>query len=84
MNIYDKIKDNTIETEIDWKYSEDHQITSGFQIKSIDFDLGLRFEIDTQDTSFSYIPLVGAKTRLFLHRVRGGARLRAAAGGARS
>ena len=56
-NIYDIIKDNTIETEIDWKYSEDHQITSGFQIKSIDFDLGLKFEIDTQDTSFSYTPL---------------------------
>ena len=56
-NIYDIIKDNTIETEIDWQYSEDHQITSGFQIKSIDFDLGLKFEIDTQDTSFSYTAL---------------------------
>ena len=56
-NIYDIIKDNTLETELEWKYSDNHKITSGFQIKNVDFDLGLIFDIATQDTSFSYTPL---------------------------
>ena len=56
-NIYDIIKDQTLESEIQYKYSNDHEITSGFQIKNIKFDLGIRYDLGTQDTSFTWNPL---------------------------
>jgi len=56
-NIYDIIKDQTIESEIQYKYSNDHEITGGFQIKNIKFDLGIKYDLVTQDTSFSWNPL---------------------------
>jgi len=56
-NIFDIINDNTIATEITWKATEKHDITSGFQIKDVDYDLGINIGIETQDTSFSFTPL---------------------------
>ena len=56
-NIYDIIKDQTLESEVQYKYSNDHEITSGFQIKNIKFDLGIRYDLGTQDTSFTWNPL---------------------------
>ncbi len=56
-NIYDIIKDQTLESEIQYKYSNDHEITSGFQIKNIKFDLGIQYDLGTQDTSFTWNPL---------------------------
>ena len=56
-NIYDIIKDQTLESEIQYKYSNDHEITSGFQIKKIKFDLGIQYDLGTQDTSFTWNPL---------------------------
>ena len=56
-NIYDIIKDRTLETEIQYKYSNDHEITGGFQIKKIRFDLGIQYDLETQDTSFTWNPL---------------------------
>ena len=56
-NIYDIIKDQTLESEVQYKYSNDHEITSGFQIKKIKFDLGIQYDLGTQDTSFTWNPL---------------------------
>ena len=56
-NIYDIIKDQTLESEVQYKYSNDHEITSGFQIKNIKFDLGIQYDLGTQDTSFTWNPL---------------------------
>ena len=56
-NIYDIIKDRTLETEVQYKYSNDHEITGGFQIKKIRFDLGIQYDLETQDTSFTWNPL---------------------------
>ncbi|MBS84867.1 MAG: hypothetical protein CMA90_07085, partial [Euryarchaeota archaeon] len=53
-NIYDIIKDRTLETEVQYKYSNDHEITGGFQIKKIKFDLGIQYDLETQDTSFTW------------------------------
>ena len=56
-NIFDIINDNTIETEITWKAAEKHEVKGGLQIKDVDFDLGINIGLETQDTSFSFIPL---------------------------
>ena len=56
-NIFDIITDNTIETEITWKATEKHEVKGGLQIKDVDYDLGINIGLETQDTSFSYIPL---------------------------
>ena len=56
-NIYDIIKDQTLESEVQYKHSNDHEITSGFQIKKIKFDLGIQYDLGTQDTSFTWNPL---------------------------
>ena len=56
-NIYDIIKDRTLETEVQYKYSNDHELTGGFQIKKIRFDLGIEYDLETQDTSFTWNPL---------------------------
>ena len=87
-NIYDIIKDRTLESEIQYKLSNDHEITGGFQVRNIRFDLGIRYDIGTQDTSFTWNPLslknTTRETSLFLQdrwevsdklKVRGGIRL---------
>ena len=56
-NIYDIIKDRTLETEVQYKYSNDHEFTGGFQIKKIRFDLGIQYDLETQDTAFTWNPL---------------------------
>ena len=87
-NIYDIIKDRTLESEIQYKLSNDHEITGGFQVRNIKFDLGIRYDIGTQDTSFTWNPLslknTTMETSVFLQdrweisdklKVRGGIRL---------
>ena len=61
---FDIIKDNTIETALTWQAAQDHTVTGGFQVKDVNFDLGLDISIATQDTSldFSLLSLVN-KTR---------------------
>ena len=56
-NIYDIIKDQTLESEAQYTLSSNHEITGGFQIKKIKFDLGIRYDLSTQDTSFTWNPL---------------------------
>ncbi len=56
-NIYDLIKDRTIETEVQYKLSKNHDLTAGVQLRNIDFDLGIKYELTTQDTSFTWNPL---------------------------
>ena len=56
-NIFDVIYDNTIESEVLWKATEDHEISSGFQLKTINFDLGIKFDFKNQDTSLVFNPL---------------------------
>ena len=57
---FDIIKDNTIETALTWQAAQDHTVTGGFQVKDVNFDLGLDISIATQDTSldFSLLSLV--------------------------
>ena len=57
---FDIIKDNTIETALTWQVAQDHTVTGGFQVKDVNFDLGLDISIATQDTSlnFSLLSLV--------------------------
>tara|TARA_B110000438_G_scaffold5304_1_gene5290 strand:- start:786 stop:3227 length:2442 start_codon:yes stop_codon:yes gene_type:complete len=53
----DIIKDRTLETEIIWKANDKHTVTSGFQIKNINFELVNKFIITTLDTTFTEKPL---------------------------
>lgn len=53
----DIIKDRTLETEIIWKANDIHTVTSGFQIKNINFELVNKFIITTLDTTFTEKPL---------------------------
>ena len=57
---FDIIKDNTIEPALTWQAAQDHTVTGGFQVKDVNFDLGLDISIATQDTSldFSLLSLV--------------------------
>ena len=55
--IYDIIKDNTLETEVIWKATESQEVTGGFQVKDVKFDLGIVLGITDQDTSLTYTPL---------------------------
>ena len=62
----DIIKDRTLETEIVFNVNEKHTITSGFQLKDINFELVNEFRITTLDTTFLEIPLnMKNKTREF-------------------
>ena len=69
-NVFDIINDNTIETEISWKAAENHEVKGGFQIKDVNFDLGVEISLADQDTSFSFRPLslenTTRETSLFL------------------
>ena len=56
-DIFDIIDDNTIETEVTWKATKYQEVTGGFQIKDVGFDLGMDIEIVDQDTSVTYTPL---------------------------
>ena len=56
-NVFDIIDDHTIESELVWQANENQEITSGFQIKNIDFDLGLKINFADQDTSLVFNPL---------------------------
>ena len=53
----DIIKDQTLETEIIWKANDKHTITSGFQVKNINFELVNKFIITIPDTTFTEKPL---------------------------
>ena len=62
--LYDIINDNSIETELAWKATDRHEMTAGFQLKSVGFDLGEEVNIATQDTSITFTPLtLDNKTR---------------------
>ncbi|NQV15696.1 TonB-dependent receptor [bacterium] len=64
LGLYDIIKDNTIETEVIWKLDEQHSISGGFQVKEVNFDLGMGFNIATLDTTLNLQPLeLSNKTR---------------------
>ena len=56
-NIFDIIKDQTLESEVKYIYSNEHEITGGLQVKKIRFDLGIQYDLATQDTSFTWNPL---------------------------
>ena len=56
-SIFDKINDNTLETEIIWKANNMHEITGGFQLKNVGYDLGIDIEFETQDTLLNWVPL---------------------------
>lgn len=56
-NFYDTIDDNTLETEFSWHSSSNHKFSSGLQIKSVKYNLGMDIEFSTLDTSFFWNPL---------------------------
>ena len=51
---FDIIKDNTLETELTWQAAHNHTVTSGFQVKDVNFNLGLDISFATQDTSLDF------------------------------
>ena len=55
--LYDIINDQSIETELTWKAIEDHEITGGFQVKDVHFELGEEVNISTEDTSATFSAL---------------------------
>ena len=55
--LYDIINDNSIETELTWRAAKDHEITGGFQMKAIHFELGEEVDISTEDTSITFSSL---------------------------
>ena len=56
-DMYDIILDNSLESEIIWKARDGHEITSGFQLKDVNFNLGMDFGVTTLDTSILLTPL---------------------------
>ena len=56
-DIFDIINDNTLESEIIWKAAENQEVTSGFQVRDVHFDLGMEIGITTLDTAVIEKPL---------------------------
>ena len=56
-DFYDIVDDKTLETEISWHGIENHQIMGGFQLKQVDYDLGMEFEYENLDTTYYAKPL---------------------------
>ena len=56
-DFYDYVDDQTLETEISWHGIENHQIMGGFQLKKVDYDLGMEFEYKNLDTTYYAKPL---------------------------
>ena len=57
VNYFNKIQDNTLETELSWNLNEKHAILAGFQVKDIQFKLGLTYDYETNDTALVIRPL---------------------------
>ena len=53
----DMIKDNTLETEVTWLLSGDRKLTSGFQIRDIEFILAQHYDIMVQALDTTFTPL---------------------------
>ncbi|NQV42745.1 MAG: TonB-dependent receptor [Candidatus Marinimicrobia bacterium] len=45
-DLFDRINDQSIESNLTWLMSDDHTITSGFQIKKVNFNLGMMIGFD--------------------------------------
>lgn len=56
-DVYDIVEDRSLESELTWIASETHTVTAGGQLKNVDFDLGMEFEISTFDTTLKQKPL---------------------------
>ncbi|MBC8346413.1 MAG: TonB-dependent receptor [Candidatus Marinimicrobia bacterium] len=56
-DVYDVVSDQSLETELTWIVSDAHTITTGAQIKNVNFDLGMEFKVATFDTTISTKPL---------------------------
>ena len=57
LRFYDTIEDNTLETEITWLLDEDHKVTTGFQVKDVEFKLAQNFDILYEDIDTTFTPL---------------------------
>ena len=57
-DIFDIINDNTLESEIIWKATENQEVTGGFQIRDVHFDLGMEIGITTLDTAVIELSLI--------------------------
>lgn len=55
--IRDKINDHSLDTELVWKLSDQHMLTSGIQHKQVSFDLSYELRFATLDTSTVWKPL---------------------------
>tara|TARA_B100000315_G_scaffold260744_1_gene324740 strand:+ start:10574 stop:13006 length:2433 start_codon:yes stop_codon:yes gene_type:complete len=56
-DFFDIVNDKTVETELSWHGLNNHKLMGGFQLKQVDFDLGMEFEFSTLDTSVYLNPL---------------------------
>ena len=45
-DLFDRINDHSIESNLTWLMSDDHTITSGFQLKKVNFNLGMMIGFD--------------------------------------
>ena len=64
VNYFNKIQDNTLETELSWNLNKNHIILAGFQVKDIQFKLGLTYDYSTNDTALVIRPLdIANRTR---------------------
>ncbi len=56
-DVYDIVEDRSLESELTWIASATHTVTAGGQLKNVDFDLGMEFEISNFDTTLKQKPL---------------------------
>ncbi len=47
-DLFDRVSDGTVETELTWLPSEDHKFTSGFQYKQLRFNLGMLLALEQE------------------------------------
>lgn len=56
-DVFDIVKDKSLETELTWIASDRHTVTAGGQFKDVNFNLGMKFKFASFDTSLTSQPL---------------------------
>ncbi len=56
-DVFDIVKDRSLETELTWIASERHMVTTGGQFKDVNFNLGMKFKFASFDTTITVQPL---------------------------
>ncbi len=56
-DVYDIVEDKSLEMELTWIASDTHILTTGIQIKNVNFDLGMEYKLASFDTTIFAKPL---------------------------